>query len=140
MSFKLMDGEARNIPLFPALRTELLRWRKERPDAVFVLGTCNDLPNVKILDALKRKASEAKLNCGLCPGCATRNECHRFHIHYFRSSFATYALTRNDIRKVQEWMGHADLDTLARYLGLGSSCPKWLSNLYVLPTSDSSED
>jgi integrase len=140
ISFKLKDGEARNIPLFPALRTELLRWRKERPDAVFVLGTCNDLPNVKILDALKRKARKAKLNCGLCPGCATRDECHRFHIHYFRSSFATYALTRNDIRKVQEWMGHADLDTLARYLGLGSSCPKWLSNLYVLPTSDSSED
>ena len=62
--FQLKDGEARNIPLFPALRAELLRWRKERPDAVFVIGTCNDLPNVKMLDALKRKARKAKLSAG----------------------------------------------------------------------------
>ncbi len=138
--FKLKDGEARDIPLFPTLRTVLLRWRRERPDAVFVLGTHSDLPNVKMLDAVKRKARKAKLNCGLCSGCATRDECHLFHIHYFRSSFATYALTRNDIRKVQEWMGHSDLDTLAKYLGLGANCPKWLSELYVLPTSDSREE
>ena len=47
-----------------ALRAELLRRRKERPDAVFVIGTCNDLPNVKMLDALKRKARKAKLSAG----------------------------------------------------------------------------
>lgn len=141
IKFELKDREARNIPLFPLLRQELLRWRKMRPDTVFVLGTRNDMPNVKILDALKRKARKAGLNCGLCGGCAARKECHRFHIHYFRSSFASYALkAQNDIRKVMEWMGHSDLETLAQYIGAADNCPAWLLKLYVLPESASMQD
>ncbi len=138
--FKLKDGEARNIPIFPMLREELLQWRKQRPNSVFVVGTTNDQPNVKILDALKRKARKAGLNCGLCLGCAARNECHRFHTHYFRSSFASYALKRNDIRLVQEWMGHSDLETLAKYVGAAENCPAWLAELYVLPTTTKAEE
>lgn len=140
ITFKLKDGEARDIPIFPVLREQLLRWRKERPNSVFVLGTKKDRPNVKILDALKRKARKAGLNCGLCLGCAARRECHHFHTHYFRSSFASYALKRNDIRKVQEWMGHSDLATLAQYVGAADNCPAWLSDLYVLPETSSSAE
>ena len=132
IKFKLKDREARDVPLFPRLRDELLRLRALRPNAVFVLGTKNDLPNVKILYALKSKARKAGLNCGFCGGCAARKECHRFHVHYFRSSFASYALKRNpDIRKVMDWMGHSDLETLARYIGAADNCPAWLANLYV---------
>ncbi len=140
IKFELKDREARDIPLFPVLREELLRLRKTCPNAFFVLGTRNDRPNVKILDALKRKARKAGLNCGLCGGCADRKECHRFHTHYFRSSFASYALKRNDIRKVQEWMGHSDFETLAQYIGAADNCPAWLANLYVLPDSASKVD
>jgi integrase len=86
---------------------------------------------VKILDALKRKVRKAGLNCELCMGCAARKECHRFHTHYFRSSFASYALERNHIRKVQAWMGHSDLETLSKYVGLADRCPDWLASLYV---------
>jgi integrase len=141
INFELKDREARDIPLFPLLRRELLRWRKMRPDAVFVLGTRNDMPNVKILDALKRKARKAGLNCGLCGGCAARKECHQFHTHYFRSSFASYALKQTgDIRKVMEWMGHSDLETLAQYIGAADNCPAWLLKLYVLPELASNQD
>jgi integrase len=133
IKLELKDREDRDIPLFPVLRQELLRLRKIRPNAIFVLGTTNDYPNVKILNALKRKVRKAGLNCGLCGGCAARKECHRFHTHYFRSSFASYALKRNDIRKVMEWMGHSDLETLAQYIGAADNCPAWLVNLYVLP-------
>jgi integrase len=141
IKFELKDGEARDIPLFPALRQELLCLRKLRSNAVFVLGTRNDRPNVKILDALKRKVRKAGLNCGLCGGCAARKECHRFHTHYFRSSFATYALKRNpDIRKVMDWMGHSDLETLAQYIGAADNCPMWLADLYVLPDSSSNSE
>ena len=138
--FALKDREARHIPLFPLLRDELLRLRALRPNAVFVLGTKNDLPNVKILYALKSKARKAGLNCGFCRGCAAREECHRFHVHYFRSSFASYALKRNDIRKVMEWMGHSDLETLAQYIGAADNCPAWLANLYVLPNTAAGSD
>jgi integrase len=139
IKLKLKDREARKIPLFPMLRQELLRWREIRPNSVFALGTRNDRPNVKILDALKRKVRKAGLNCGLCGGCAARRECHRFHTHYFRSSFASYALKRNvnDIRKIMEWMGHSDLETLAQYIGAADNCPTWLTDLYVLPDSAS---
>lgn len=141
IKFELKDREARDIPLFPLLRQELLRWREMRSDAIFVLGTRNDMPNVKILDALKRKARKAGLNCGLCGGCAARKECHRFHTHYFRSSFASYALKAgNDIRKVMEWMGHSDLETLAQYIGAAENCPAWLLKLYVLPESAAMQD
>jgi integrase len=140
IKFELKDREARDIPLFPQLRNELLRLRALRPNAVFVLGTKNDLPNVKILYALKSKARKAGLNCGFCRGCAARKECHRFHVHYFRSSFASYALKRNDIRKVMEWMGHSDLETLAQYIGAADNCPGWLANLYVLPDTASGSD
>jgi integrase len=75
IELKLKDREARDIPLFPLLRLELLRLRSIRPKAIFVLGTRNDLPNVKILYALKAKARKAGLNCGLCVGCAARKEC-----------------------------------------------------------------
>jgi len=137
----LKDREARDIPLFPLLRDELLRLRELRPKAVFVLGTKNDLPNVKILYALKSKARKAGLNCGFCRGCASRNECHRFHVHYFRSSFASYALkAQKDIRKVMDWMGHSDLETLAQYIGAADNCPAWLTNLYVLPDSNSKSE
>ena len=141
IKFELKDGEARDIPLFQTLRQELLRWREIRPNSVFVLGTKNDRPNVKILDALKRKVRKAGLNCKLCHGCADRKECYRFHTHYFRSSFASYALKRNpDIRKVMDWMGHADLETLAQYIGAAANCPAWLADLYVLPDSASNSD
>ena len=141
IKFKIKDREARDIPLFPRLRDELLCLRELRPNAVFALGTKNDLPNVKILYALKSKARKAGLNCGFCGGCAARKECHRFHVHYFRSSFASYALKRNpDIRKVMDWMGHSDLETLARYIGAADNCPAWLANLYVLPDTASESD
>jgi integrase len=141
IKLQLKDREDRDIPLFPMLRQELLQLRKIRPNTVFVLSTRNDLPNVKILDALKRKVRKAGLNCGLCRGCVARKECHRFHTHYFRSSFASYALRRNpDIRKVMEWMGHSDLETLAQYLGVADNCPSWLADLYVLPDSASKLD
>jgi integrase len=78
IKLEIKDREARDIPLFPVLRQELLRLRKIRPNSIFVLGTRNDRPNVKILDALKRKIRKAGLNCGLCGGCAARKECHRF--------------------------------------------------------------
>jgi integrase len=140
IKFELKDREARNIPLFPLLRDELLRLRALRPNGVFVLGTKNDLPNVKILYALKSKARKAGLNCGFCRGCAARRECHHFHVHFFRSSFASYALKRNDLRKVMEWMGHSDLETLAQYIGVADNCPAWLANLYVLPDSSSKSE
>jgi integrase len=55
------------------------------------------------------------------------------------TSFASYALERNQIGKVQAWMGHSDLETLSKYVGLAESCPEWLAKLYEYKAAFSHE-
>jgi integrase/recombinase XerD len=57
------------------------------------------------LDCLKRAAERADLN---------RNN---FWLHKFRATFATWHLWAGvDLRTVQSWMGHSDLESTMRYL------------------------
>ena len=42
--------------------------------------------------------------------------CRRRHNHDLRHTFGTRMIAKADIRRVQEWMGHADVQTTMRYL------------------------
>lgn len=117
-NFKVKDSEQRDVPVPAALLKTLKAWRKLRPKSRLILGTGTDQPNNKLLRTLKRLAKKAGLNCGQCAGCkANHNECQRWTLHKFRRTYLT-TLLRNgiDLRTVQSYAGHADLDSTLRYL------------------------
>ena len=72
-------------------------------DLVFPTSGCN--PKLNFLDALKAIAERAEI----------RKE--HFRLHKFRATFATWHLWAGiDLRTVQHWLGHSDLESTMRYL------------------------
>ena len=45
-----------------------------------------------------------------------RGELRALRFHDLRHTFGTRMIAKADIRRVQEWMGHADIQTTMRYL------------------------
>ena len=96
----------REIPIPDKLVETLKAWQKKRNKACelgFPTGGCN--PNFHFLECLKAVAKRAKL----------KEE--NFWLHKFRATFATRALWKGvDLRTVQAWLGHKDMESTLRYL------------------------
>ena len=70
---------------------------------VFPTSGCK--PKLDFLDCLKAIAKRAGLNPG------------DFILHRFRATFCTWHLrSGTDLRTVQNWMGHKDIESTMRYL------------------------
>ena len=96
----------REIPI-PAKLVKSLKTWKARPnkncDLVFPTAGCN--PKLDFLDCLKAVAERAKLDKD------------GFWLHKFRATFATWSLWAGvDLRTVQQWLGHSDMESTMRYL------------------------
>jgi len=96
----------REIPI-PAKLVTALKGCKAKADArcnlVFPTSGCN--PKLDFLDCLKTCAKRAKLDP------------ENFWLHKFRATFATWSLwTGVDLRTVQQWLGHSDMESTMRYL------------------------
>jgi integrase len=101
------SGKVRSVPLAPAVADALaaLRGRehfKDDDDLVFVGETGSYLDG----SALRRRYKDALERAGLRP----------LRFHDLRHTFGTRTIAKADIRRVQEWMGHADIQTTMRYL------------------------
>ena len=89
----------------------------------------------KLLDALKDAKTKAVVGCPLLfptSGCKPKNDfldilkaraeaagldSDDFWLHKFRATFATWHLQAGvDLRTVQQWLGHTDLESTMRYL------------------------
>ena len=46
----------------------------------------------------------------------TRAGLRQLRFHDLRHTFGTRMISKADVRRVQEWMGHADIQTTMRYL------------------------
>jgi integrase/recombinase XerD len=96
----------REIPIPTSLVTRLRGWRKKADkscDLVFPTGGCN--PKLDFLDCLKAVAKRA---------CLKEDD---FWLHKFRATFATWSLWEGvDLRTVQLWLGHSDIESTMRYL------------------------
>jgi integrase/recombinase XerD len=96
----------REIPI-PAKLVKSLKACKGKADKrcalVFPTAGCN--PKLDFLDGLKAVAERAELNL------------EDFWLHKFRATFATWSLWAGvDLRTVQQWLGHSDMESTMRYL------------------------
>jgi integrase len=96
----------REIPIPAKLVKELKAWKAKADKTcglVFPTSGCN--PKLDFLDCLKACAERAKVN---------KDD---FWLHKFRSTFATRCLWAGvDLRTVQQWLGHSDIESTMRYL------------------------
>lgn len=104
--FSPKNYKEREIPI-PAKLVQGLKALKAKADKtcglVFPTGGCK--PKLDFLDCLKACAKRAKLNE------------EDFWLHKFRATFATWSLWAGvDLRTVQQWLGHSDMESTMRYL------------------------
>ena len=96
----------REIPIPAKLVKSLKTWKANANKAcglVFPTAGCN--PKLDFLDCLKAVAERAKLDPD------------KFWLHKFRATFATRCLWAGvDLRTVQQWLGHSDMESTMRYL------------------------
>jgi len=96
----------REIPIPAKLAKSLKAWKaKSAKDCNLVFPTAGCRPKLDFLDCLKTIAERAKLDPD------------GFWLHKFRATFATRCLWAGvDLRSVQEWLGHSDMESTMRYL------------------------
>jgi integrase/recombinase XerD len=96
----------REIPIPAKLVKKLKAWKGKSDKScglVFPTAGCN--PKLDFLDCLKACAERAKLDKD------------NFWLHKFRATFATRCLWAGvDLRTVQQWLGHSDMESTMRYL------------------------
>jgi integrase/recombinase XerD len=96
----------REIPIPAKLVKSLKAWKTKADKTctlVFPTSGCN--PKLDFLDCLKAVAERAKLDRD------------NFWLHKFRATFATRCLWAGvDLRTVQQWLGHSDIESTMRYL------------------------
>jgi integrase len=101
------SGKVRSVPLAPDVAAALARLGSREhfvgdDDLVFVGATGSFSDG----SALRRRYDAALKRAGL----------RRLRFHDLRHTFGTRMIGKADIRRVQEWMGHADIQTTMRYL------------------------
>jgi integrase/recombinase XerD len=98
--------KGREIPIPNKLVKALKNWMSRcDPECPLVFPTAGCKPKLDFLDTCKAVAKRAKLNPS------------DFWLHKFRATFATWALWAGvDLRTVQQWMGHSDMESTMRYL------------------------
>jgi integrase/recombinase XerD len=106
--FRPKDWEEREVPIPDRLVHSLKKWAKSRNGSPFVFPTRNGTPRkhrTQLLELCKAVAERAELNAD------------NFWLHKFRATFATKHLQAGvDLRTVQMWLGHKDIESTMRYL------------------------
>ncbi|MGZ4263459.1 MAG: tyrosine-type recombinase/integrase [Solirubrobacteraceae bacterium] len=101
------SGKVRSVPLAPDVAEALAKLGQREhwigdDDLVFAGEAGSYLDG----SALRRRSKDALDRAGL----------RRLRFHDLRHTFGTRMIGKADIRRVQEWMGHADIQTTMKYL------------------------
>jgi integrase len=101
------SGKVRSVPLAPDVAAALARLGQRQfwtgdDELVFVGEVGGFLDG----SALRRRYKEALKRAGL----------RSLRFHDLRHTFGTRMIAKADIRRVQEWMGHSDIQTTMQYL------------------------
>ena len=104
--FSPKNYREREIPI-PTKLVKSLKASKAKSDKAYdlVFPTAGCKPKLDFLDTLKAVADRARLSKD------------NFWLHKFRATFATWSLWAGvDLRTVQQWLGHLDMESTMRYL------------------------
>ena len=132
--FKPKNHERREIPITSEL-VDMLKKCKAESKSEWIFPNENGDPEGHFLRKFKKIAFDAGLNCGKCvtirnegrytktqveKNCATYNEgCSLHFLHRLRKTRATFWHTHGiTLRTIQAYLGHADLSTTQKYLGI----------------------
>ncbi|HET9719878.1 MAG TPA: tyrosine-type recombinase/integrase [Solirubrobacteraceae bacterium] len=101
------SGKVRSVPMAPDVAEAIAALGRRRDfvgddDLVF----CGETGRYLDGSALRRRYGAVLARAGLRP----------LRFHDLRHTFGTRMIAKADIRRVQEWMGHADIQTTMRYL------------------------
>jgi integrase len=127
LGFKPKDYEERTVPLPDSIVEELRKWRKRAGNTFLVFPGSDGKPDTHMLRTLKQLALVSGLNCGHCRSakglsCRKHPVCDRWYLHKFRATTATNWLQNDvDIKTVQAWLGHSDMESTLRYLKAASA-------------------
>jgi integrase len=104
--FSPKNYKEREVPIPAKLVKKLKSWKKKSDKACgLVFPTAGCKPKLDFLDCLKACAERAKLDQ------------ENVWLHKFRATFATWSLWAGvDLRTVQQWLGHSDMESTMRYL------------------------
>jgi integrase/recombinase XerD len=104
--FTPKNYKGREIPIPSNLIHDLKAAKaKATSSCQLLFPTSGCKPKNDFLDTLKARAKEAELNPD------------DFWLHRFRATFATWHLQAGvDLRTVQQWLGHTDMESTLRYL------------------------
>jgi len=104
--FSPKNYREREIPIPSKLVKQLKKWKAKADQTCgLVFATAGCKPKLDFLDNLKAVAERAKLNP------------KDYRLHKFRATFATWSLWAGvDLRTVQQWLGHSDMESTMRYL------------------------
>jgi integrase len=101
------SGKVRSVPMAPDVAEALAKLgQRERytdEDELVFVGRFGDHLDVQ---KLRHRYNAALKGAGL----------RRLRFHDLRHTFGTRMIAKADIRRVQEWMGHADVQTTMKYL------------------------
>ena len=101
------SGRVRSVPMAPEVGRLLAKLgERERFTSDDDLVFAGELGGYLDGSALRRRYDQALGRAGLRP----------LRFHDLRHTFGTRMIGRADIRRVQEWMGHADVQTTMKYL------------------------
>jgi integrase len=138
VGFTPKSHESRTVPL-PATLVEALKARRRaHPNDRWLFLNTEGRPDNHFLRKLKRIVLRAGLNCGHCRAslhkwkngkmrvrdvtCQTAPVCEHFYLHRFRKTCATRWQEHGiPLRTIQVWLGHKNLETTQRYLGVTAS-------------------
>jgi integrase len=138
VGFTPKSHESRTVPLPVSLINALKARRKIHPSDRWIFVNERGEPDNHFLRKLKRIALRAGLNCGECRTtitlgkydrkkqtevtCKTQPVCEHIYLHRFRKTCATRWQEHGiPLRTVQAWLGHKNLETTQRYLGVTDS-------------------
>lgn len=125
----------RDIQISEELVKQLTKHRETVNGSEWLFPNENGEPGQRFLRKFKKICFKAGLNCGKChttrmegryerheveKWCATYNEgCEKHYLHRLRKTRATFWHEHGvSLRTIQVWLGHADLSTTQKYLGV----------------------